>query len=512
MIILNNKRLLTVFFLSSIITACATTVTTSHNTHSAHQPSSEITIPSLKLLEPYHGPHQRILVFPWNISKIDLDKYPELRQKHVGFGISNRLLDAIYESDRFELIEEKQSIIKRMMQNINQCTDAECNPASSAIKLKTADFIVYPEVYHFGVEKNTDIAGISGKHRQSTEIGIQINFVNTRTGVTESLGSYIGRFTKESVANILSSDLKLPFSQSALGHAADQAITGALIKAINRLQKRPVMIQAEKEEPVEYSNFNKTSGSENIEPINETFIIKNKRFFALIIGNNAYKALPKLETAVYDAQVINKILKNKYGYETKLLLNGTRQTIIEQLDELRQTLTEEDNLLIYYAGHGYYDKSAKRGYWLPVDAMQTSTAQWVSNADITDKIKAIKAKHIILVADSCFSGTLTRGLKRMKFEKEAIQSTFYNRMYQKKSRTVLSSGGVEPVMDSGGGKHSVFAKAFIDILTENSSIIDGTGFFNKIRKKVVVNAEQTPEYSNIRFSGHDGGDYLFIQK
>ena len=132
--------------------------------------------------------------------------------------------------------------------------------------------------------------------------------------------------------------------------------------------------------------------------------------------------------------------------------------------------------------------------------------------DITDKLKAMKARHIMLVADSCFSGTLTRGLQRMQFEKENNKSVYYDRMYKKQSRTVLSSGGIEPVVDGGGGGHSIFAKAFIDSLKDNARIIDGTDFFHKIRQRVVVGAEQTPEYSTIRFSGHDGGDYLFIQK
>ncbi len=233
-------------------------------------------------------------------------------------------------------------------------------------------------------------------------------------------------------------------------------------------------------------------------------------YHALIIGNNDYDGLPDLKTAVGDAKAIENILRDQYNYQTRLVLNGTRQLIITELDELRMQLKEDDKLLIYYAGHGYFDKGTERGYWLPTNAGEYSTSEWISNTDITDKVKAIKAKHVVIVADSCYSGTLTRdpGISEGPVKHKVI---YYQRMLKKSSRTVLSSGGLEPVIDSGGGEYSVFAKAFMDALQENPSVIDGTQLFNKIRRQVILNAHQTPEYSIIRFAGHDGGDYLFIK-
>jgi len=77
---------------------------------------------------------------------------------------------------------------------------------------------------------------------------------------------------------------------------------------------------------------------------------------------------------------------------------------------------------------------------------------------------------------------------------------------------VLSSGGVEPVLDAGGGRHSVFAKAFLEALEENRDVLDGQGLFARIRRPVVLNSPQTPEYSDIRLAGHDGGDFLFVRR
>lgn len=242
------------------------------------------------------------------------------------------------------------------------------------------------------------------------------------------------------------------------------------------------------------------------------------RYYALVIGNNTYPHLDNLKTAVADAQGVSDILRKSYGFSVTLLKDVTRDQIITALDEYRKILKPEDNFLIYYAGHGWLDKESERGYWLPVDADKNTRARWVSNADITDTLKALKAKHVMVVADSCYGGTLTRdgnvelnGMRGLKLIEKT--SGYLETLNSKKSRTVLSSGALEPVSDQGGGKHSVFAYAFLKSLRENTNLLDGTQLFGEVRKQVVLNARQTPQYSNIRFAGHDvGGDFIFLRR
>lgn len=229
---------------------------------------------------------------------------------------------------------------------------------------------------------------------------------------------------------------------------------------------------------------------------------------ALVIGNDRYQnGLPALNTATGDAQAVAAMLKSAYGFKVTLLLNATREQIIGTLAKLRKTLTWDDNLLIYYAGHGSYDQAADQGYWLPVDAAPDDPTNWVSNTDLTNMLKAMQARHVMVVADSCYSGTLTRdanvGIKN---------SDYIQRMVQKKARTVMTSGGLEPVADSGGSGHSVFAAAFIAALQQNGGVMDAQAFFAKVREPVVLAAPQTPEYSNLRFAGHEGGDFVFVRK
>ena len=234
-------------------------------------------------------------------------------------------------------------------------------------------------------------------------------------------------------------------------------------------------------------------------------------YHALVIGNNDYRELPKLKTAVNDAKSVAKLLTDDYGFETKLLLDATRSDIFTELGRLRAKLTPDDNLLIYYAGHGILDELGQQGYWLPVDAQPDIRANWVSNGDITTSLRAIRAKHVLVVADSCYSDTLVRAAP-VEIKTSVARKTWISRMTKKRARTALVSGGLAPVTDQDSGGHSVFANAFLAALAENPDVIDGQGLYDAIKRPVVMNAKQTPQYSDIRRAGHDGGDFLFVRR
>jgi ankyrin repeat protein/uncharacterized caspase-like protein len=236
------------------------------------------------------------------------------------------------------------------------------------------------------------------------------------------------------------------------------------------------------------------------------------RYEALVIGVNNYTNLRPLQTAVNDAIAVAQLLGNMYGFTVTLLTNATRAEIISALDSLRLRLGERDNLLIYYAGHGVLDTGEGRGYWLPVNARQDSRVHWLSNTTITDALKAMPARHVLVVADSCYAGALMRGIEIVEQQRYSDREAYVVRLMEKRSRTVLTSGGLEPVLDSGGGQHSVFAKAFLTVLQENTDILEGQQLFSALRRPVVVNAAQTPEYSDIRYAGHEGGDFLFVRR
>ena len=240
-------------------------------------------------------------------------------------------------------------------------------------------------------------------------------------------------------------------------------------------------------------------------------IINNEKYYALVIGNNNYKFLEKLDAAENDAAVIADVLKKKYGFKVDLLLNADYDTTVDSLFNITNKLKKDDNLLIYYAGHGEIDKAEDRGYWLPVDASYEKRSKWISNQRIVDRIKATKAKHVLLIADSCFSGTLMRS-GSLPSEIDNIDEKYIERLKKKKTRLVITSGGNEPVVDSVGGDHSLFALKLIETLRDNNNVINSQILFENIRRYVVANADQTPERAMVHKTGHDGGDFLFFQK
>ena len=235
------------------------------------------------------------------------------------------------------------------------------------------------------------------------------------------------------------------------------------------------------------------------------------KYTALIIGNNNYQHLPNLRTPHNDAREIGKVLNEQYGFHVELLLDAGRDEFMDKLNELRGRVGENDNLLIYYAGHGYFDKVAQKAYWQPVDAELDSDSKWIIVDSITSNIKRASSKHILIVADSCYSGTLTRGTMSEMTTKNTLHERYIQKIYNKTSRTLMASGGNEPVADGGGGDHSVFAAVFLNALksADQKFFTAEDLFFNFIKEPVVGRAAQTPEYSTIRNSGHDGGDFVF---
>ena len=240
-------------------------------------------------------------------------------------------------------------------------------------------------------------------------------------------------------------------------------------------------------------------------------------YHALVIGNNRYPYMTSLNTAANDARVVANLLENKYGFNTTVLIDADRYTMLSALNKLRDTLTEKDNLLIYYAGHGELDEVNLRGYWLPVDSEPDSSANWISNVAVTDILNVMNAQHILVVADSCYSGSMTRSsVARLDTGlTDEARRKWYQAMNSTRARAVLTSGGVKPVLDGGGGEHSIFAKAFIDVLNENDTVLEGYKLFREVQRRVKtaaasMNVDQEPQYAPIKYAGHEAGEFFLL--
>jgi len=237
-----------------------------------------------------------------------------------------------------------------------------------------------------------------------------------------------------------------------------------------------------------------------------------------VIGIDTYLNWPRLNTAVSDAKSIRNVLLSDYYFDKQHLIElydeqATRKNIIGKLRYLARIVRKNDSLVIFYAGHGHLDSVTKAGSWIPIESGVEDASAWISNHDIKNylKVDVIKAKHILLISDSCFSGDFFRG-HRGKLP--VVTDKVIKKAYQLSSRQAITSGGLEPVVDEGFGKNSVFSHFLIKTLRENNKpFLIPSDFFPDIKAGVVENAEQLPRLGSlIGTGGQQGGELVFFLK
>lgn len=248
-------------------------------------------------------------------------------------------------------------------------------------------------------------------------------------------------------------------------------------------------------------------------------------YHALLISNENYAYWGKLKTPHNDTKELYKILTERYGFDrgnVTSLRDVTRGDIIDELERLRGRLTDRDNLLIYYAGHGKLRDDG--GYWVGVNARRDSRGGWLHTRTISELIdinNGMRARHVLIVADSCYSGALFRSDSAVSNRrKDEARDVWMLRMRETRARTALTSGGEEPVVDrAGGSRHSIFAQELISRLRDNSEILDADGLYDRIKqdvheraRRIVGRASQAPGYGRIAGTGHAGGDFLFVPR
>ena len=252
------------------------------------------------------------------------------------------------------------------------------------------------------------------------------------------------------------------------------------------------------------------------------------RYYALLIANKNYVDpwARDLETPVDDVNAIAQVLRERYNFEVETMIDTTKDELEEAFERIfyhEESDDDPDNdkdaILIYYAGHGLLSDSRTDNayYWAPVDAVENSPRTWFRTRTIEDYMKNSGTKQIMVVADSCFAGkVLSRDGTGMKHASE--KSRNFNKMLveytqRKASRFVLTSGGNAPVLDGGGGDHSVFALAFLNVLRSNEDIISGSTLFERLSGEVMFLAEkqnffQAPEFGYLRSAGHESGVFF----
>ncbi len=249
------------------------------------------------------------------------------------------------------------------------------------------------------------------------------------------------------------------------------------------------------------------------------------RYYALVVGLQQYHHWEPLESPHKDARRLADLLSDRYGFETTLLLDASQNELMAAIDELRKEVSENDNLLIYFAGHGQLlrpgEVETRRGfgYWLPVNAEISGTTYWIPNSAVSDLMALAKARGVMVVADSCFGGAMSTdpGSMMVAGSSGPLSDGLIQLGLSRSARYVLSSGGLAPVFDRVSGEHSVFARAFIDVLESNEDILREQDLFRKVASRVAdlteaLGVEQTPELRPIRQAGHEAGSFFFVPR
>jgi uncharacterized caspase-like protein len=230
------------------------------------------------------------------------------------------------------------------------------------------------------------------------------------------------------------------------------------------------------------------------------------RRLAVLVGNDAYTApIPTLETPVDDVSKIASVLQSRFGFETRIVKDAGKAAIIEALNDVAAEAKPADAVLLMYAGHGYLMEEIKMGYWIPVDASVKTAKGWISNSDISKLLAAIPARQLILISDSCYSGSLTKEQKvRQGDEIDPAE------ILKQRSVVVFSSGADEPVSDEGKEGHSIFAWNLIKTLQSTGGLTPGAQVWSVVSKDVSKDYPQQPQYGAVVSAGHtQGGDFLF---
>ncbi len=236
-----------------------------------------------------------------------------------------------------------------------------------------------------------------------------------------------------------------------------------------------------------------------------------QRKIAVLIGVDSYldARIPQLANAGKDARAVASTLAQSLGYETVVLENPGKATIFRALNQLAAQVGPNDSVVVYYAGHGERVEKTGLGYWQPADADASRPETWISNADIDRMLRQLPAQQLAMVSDSCYSGSLVSGdrIRGVASTPDAAA------MLDKRAVVVMTSGGNEPVFDSGSNGHSPFAWNLMQSLQKVGNWTPGSNLFEQVRFAVARKLPQRPQYGASRGGGHEpGADYLFEQR
>lgn len=233
--------------------------------------------------------------------------------------------------------------------------------------------------------------------------------------------------------------------------------------------------------------------------------LKNARYHALLIGVNNYDdANLRLKRPAVDIARLDSVLTSRYAFSSiTTLIDPTKKTLKDVMTHLAYRLVNDDNLVIYYAGHA--DENSGNGYWALRDSKVGDYDSFLSVAALTNMISQMRTQQVLLVADACYGSTIIRSLDMAP---EGRLKT-WQELYNQQTRRAISSSDLEKVPDK-----STFLEYFIKALRNNEDFLSGEQLFDSFKYQVYnkSSTRQRPIYGNIDGVQKGNGDFIFKVK
>ena len=300
--------------------------------------------------------------------------------------------------------------------------------------------------------------------------------------------------------------------------ASDDAKAAELVRELANLQRQTPVLRAKIRELVKQQVLRDSAASQIAAKLSPTDLRQRLgKYYALVIGNENYLEWSKLETPIRDAEALQTLLEQRYGFEkpVEIVADGDFASTLDKLDAVRRRINaqaergESVNFLLFFAGHGA-SQYPLRGHWIPIDGPREFSSRWISDTQVAEQLRAMKARQILVIADSCYASTLaSRGIV-LPDARPTVDA-----LIKEHPRMVMASGGDQPAYEPTGAEHSLFARALLDVLREHHGMLTGDAVFRALAPRVRRAAEklgvqQEPRYLPILDSDHDSGDFVLV--
>lgn len=240
----------------------------------------------------------------------------------------------------------------------------------------------------------------------------------------------------------------------------------------------------------------------------------DRKDYAILFATDKYDYWSDLVNPIEDAHAIANELKKQYGFEVEVVENPTQDEVfIKIADYVQKKFKPQDQLMIFFAGHGYFDDTFGEGFVVAKNSLENDKAKtsYISHNRLRSVINNIPCEHIFLTMDVCFGGTFDPVIAKERggIYEETTQTEFLIRKLSYKTRKYLTSGGKTYVSDGIAGKHSPFTVKLLQAFKESGG---GDRILTLEEIKTYVE-KLTPEPRSGSFGDDNlASDFVFVAK